>query len=260
MLALVVTSACLGYTPSTPSQTSHSPISKTSETSYSPTPSSSEPSHSSTPSPSETSPSTSPPKTPTDTNPPKIIEFNWSPTKVVWDKIYDIKVSFKVVDDKTPIKYAELHFIPVEYEYFITKYGMRPEDYPKVFPPEKERVYELTPLDGEFDETEEEFRVSITNITGGREYKIIIIAEDEVGNIQKFEYKTPYIRQYENFGRQLYENGIIVGASYMPWDFMSTPMKDGYTPVLGRYDTLDDIVQWKHIDWAGYAGINVFFY
>ena len=36
-------------------------------------------------------------------------------------------------------------------------------------------------------------------------------------------------------------------------------MKDDYTPLLGRYDTLDDIVRWKHIDWAGYTGINVFF-
>ena len=232
MITLVMVSACLNQ----PTRTSSSH-------------SSSNPSH---------SPPTASPRGVIDVNPPKIIDFNYTPTKVVWDKVCDVRVSFRVVDDEGRINRVVLKFIPVEYEYFITKYGMRPEDYPKVFPPEKERVYELKPVDGVFDELKEEFSVEIKNITGGREYKIIITAEDEAGNTRKFEYKTPYIRQYENFGRQLYEKGIIVGASYMPWDFGCIPMKDGYTPIMGKYDTLDDIVQWKHIDWAGYAGINVF--
>jgi hypothetical protein len=25
---------------------------------------------------------------------------------------------------------------------------------------------------------------------------------------------------------------------------------------LGKYDAVDEIVQWKHADWAGYAGIR----
>jgi len=40
-------------------------------------------------------------------------------------------VTFVARDDRSPIAYAELHFIPVEYYYMIEKYGMRPEDYPK---------------------------------------------------------------------------------------------------------------------------------
>ncbi|MGQ4892897.1 MAG: glycoside hydrolase family 99-like domain-containing protein [Candidatus Njordarchaeia archaeon] len=193
-----------------------------------------------------------------DSNPPLIEDFNWSPTKVVWDKVYDIEVSFTVEDDKTRIKYAELRFIPVEYEYFITDYGMRPEDYPKVFPPDEKRIYELKPLDGEFDERTEEFSVNIKNITGGREYKILIIAKDE--KTTEYKTKTPYIRQYENFGRQLYEKGIIVSTIYEPWDHKTAFIKaPGYEPLLGGYNPKDDIVQWKHIDWAGYAGINVFF-
>jgi len=71
------------------------------------------------------------------------------------DKIYDINVTFIARDDKTPISYAELHFVPVEYYYMIEKYGMRPEDYPKVFPPDKERDFILTPVDGKFDSLEE---------------------------------------------------------------------------------------------------------
>ncbi|WP_220375649.1 hypothetical protein, partial [Pyrobaculum aerophilum] len=68
-----------------------------------------------------------------DTNPPEIGEFNWS-ARVVNDKIYDIFINFKIRDDKTKISYAEVRFIPERYYHFVTKYGMRPEDYDKVFP------------------------------------------------------------------------------------------------------------------------------
>jgi hypothetical protein len=73
--------------------------------------------------------------------------------------------------------------------------------------------------------------------------------------------KTPYVRQFENLGKELYDKGIIVGASYMseynlgPWNGINPDD----LPLLGRYDHSDEIVQWKHIDWVGYAGINVFF-
>jgi hypothetical protein len=43
-------------------------------------------------------------------------------------------VTFTAIDDENPIAYAELRFIPVEYYYMVQKYGMRLEDYPKVFP------------------------------------------------------------------------------------------------------------------------------
>jgi len=53
---------------------------------------------------------------------------------VVNDKIYDLRVEIEAEDNNIPIANATLKFIPVEYEYFITKYGMKPEDYPKAFP------------------------------------------------------------------------------------------------------------------------------
>ncbi|MBP1912516.1 hypothetical protein [Thermococcus stetteri] len=111
----------------------------------------------------------------------------------------------------------------------------------------------------------EEFSVNITNITGGGEYRIVITVRDKSGNERTFEYKTPYIRQYENFGKELYEKGIIVAASYMssyqPFIFGKTTDD---LPLLGRYVMLpigpiDEVVLYKHVDWATGHGINVFF-
>jgi len=72
------------------------------------------------------------------------------------------------------------------------------------------------------------------------------------------EIKTPYIRQFENFGKELYEKGIIISATYLPWNMKYTPMKGDDSPLLGRYDAGDNIIQFKHIDWATGHGINVF--
>jgi len=192
-----------------------------------------------------------------DVNPPEIVGFNWTPTKIVWDKVYDIRVSFKVVDDES-IERVVLKFIPVEYQYFITKYGMRPEDYPKVFPPEKERVYELKPVDGVFDEPIEEFSANITNITGGAEYWIIIQVQTKNGRTREYKTKTAYIRQYENNAKK---DNVIVMASYMPWYTGHFWIRDydprGY-PLLGAYNVRDPIVIYKHADWATGFGIDVF--
>ena len=191
-----------------------------------------------------------------DVEPPNVV-VSWRPSKVVNDKIYEIKVKVEAKDDKSPISHAELHFIPEEYEYFITEYGMRPEDYGRVFPPEGERVFVLTPSDGRFDELEEGFSTVIDDIVGGREYRIVVIVEDSAGNKGIAELETPYIRQFENLGKELYEKGIIVAAVYLPFDMSEIPRKDD-DPLLGRYDAMDYIVEWKHIDWATGHGINVF--
>jgi hypothetical protein len=113
---------------------------------------------------------------------PEIVGLNWTPTRVVLDKVYDINVSFTARDDKTPVAYAELRFIPVEYYYMVEKYGMRTEDYPKVFPPDKERDFILTPVDGKFDSLEERFSIPIKDIVGGREYRIVVLVRDKAGN------------------------------------------------------------------------------
>jgi hypothetical protein len=199
-----------------------------------------------------------------DKSPPSIINLSWTPTRENLDKIYDINVTFVARDDKTPIAYAELRFIPVEYYYMIEKYGMRPEDYPKVFPPDKERDFVLTPVDGKFDSLEEKFSVPIKDIIGGREYKIVVLVRDKAGNERIVEVKTPYIRQFENLGKVLYEKGTLVAAVYYAlypyphtWEALE-PM--AAHPLLGKYDVRDPIVQAKHIDWfTGYGG-NCFFF
>jgi len=152
-----------------------------------------------------------------DINLPEITSLDWTPTRVILDKVYDINVSFTAIDYENPIAYAELRFVPVEYYYMVEKYGMRPEDYPKVFPPDRERVFVLTPVDGKFDSLKEEFSVQIRDIVGGREYKIVALVKDLAGNEKIVEVKTPYIRQFENLGKELYEKGIIVAAHYYNW-------------------------------------------
>lgn len=186
---------------------------------------------------------------------PYIASISYKPTKVVNDKVYDIAVSVEVLNPLADLAELEVRLVPVEYEYFITDYGMRQEDYPLVFPPEEARVARFKPRGAEREEFEAEFK----NLVGGREYTIEAEAKDFAGQSKVERVKTEYIRQYENFGKELYERGIIVAASYMPWNFKVVPMKDkNSVPLLGRYDTSDDIVIWKHIDLAGYAGINCF--
>jgi hypothetical protein len=91
------------------------------------------------------------------------------------------------------------------------------------------------------------------------EYRIKVVVKDSAGREATTETKTPYIRQYENIGKQLYTNGIIISAAYMSWDMEGLARyKLPDKPLLGLYDALNDVVQWKHIDWATGHGINVF--
>jgi len=194
-----------------------------------------------------------------DKSPPSIINLSWVPARENLDKIYDINVTFVAKDDKTPISYAELRFIPVEYTYMIEKYGMRPEDYPKVFPPDKERVLILTPVDGKFDSLEEEFSVPIKDIVGGREYRIVVLVKDSAGNERTAEVKTPYIRQFENIAKT---DDITVAAWYYNWyaPGYDIPKDLPDKPLLGLYYSDDNIVFNKHVDWATGHGIDVFIF
>jgi hypothetical protein len=185
---------------------------------------------------------------------PAIVNLHWKPIKVINDKIYDINVSFEVISPLNSLKEVEVMLIPVEYGYFITNYGMREEDYDKVFPKEEIKTIKLQPkgLEGEM------FDVTFADLKGGREYLIKAVAKDVSDSIHSEEIKLGYIREFENLGRLLYDNGIIVSATYMPWNFKDVPLGID-KPLLGIYDASDDIVQWKHVDWATGHGINAFF-
>ncbi|MCS7367704.1 MAG: glycoside hydrolase family 99-like domain-containing protein, partial [archaeon YNP-WB-062] len=137
------------------------------------------------------------------------------------------------------------------------KYGMRPEDYPKVFPPDKERDFVLTPVDGKFDSLEEKFSVPIKDIVGGREYRIVVLVRDKAGNERTADMKTPYIRQFENIAKT---DNITIAAFYYNWytKGYDIPKDLPDKPLLGLYYSDDNVVFNKHIDWATGHGIDVF--
>ena len=185
---------------------------------------------------------------------PLILNFAWKPTKVINDKIYDINVSFEVASPLSSLEEVEVMLIPVEYRYFITKYGMREEDYDKVFPKEEIRSVKIEPKKLE----EEMFSVDFEDLKGGREYIVKARVKDVAGNEKTVEIKTPYIRQFENIAKA---DDIIVAVPYYLWYRRDlSNWKDGhkYMPLLGEYRSDDPIVMSKHIDWATGYGIGVF--
>lgn len=189
---------------------------------------------------------------------PGVSNFNWAPVEVKNDKIYSLKARFSADDFALNTEYlgiseAELHFVPMIYDHLSME----------AFPEEDERIIPLTPLDGVYDEAMEEFEVEIDNIKGGREYLIKIILEDLEGNVKTEEINLPYIREFENFGKQLYDKGIVIGVSYYeyypdpcPWEELGETI---IHPLLGDYNVRDPVVIAKHIDWATGHGINCFF-
>jgi len=191
---------------------------------------------------------------------PLIKNLNFTPTRVVNDKVYDLNVSLEIISPLNSLEEVKVKLIPVEYEYFITEYGMRKEDYPLVFPPEEKREFKLKPKGLE----QEIFSVDFTDLKGGREYIISVEANDTAKQIRREEIKTPYIREFENLGKLLYGKGIVVAATYFPlypvphsWTALE-PM--AVHPLLGKYDVRDPIVNVKHIDWATSYGLNTFFF
>jgi len=190
---------------------------------------------------------------------PLILNLYWKPTRVVNDKIYDVNVAFEVISPLSNLEVVEVTLRPIEYKYFITKYGMKEEDYNKVFPEEDVRIVRIKPLQIE----RMIFSVDFKDLKGGREYFIEVRVRDTAGNERIVEIKTPYIRQYENLGRVLYAKGVILGANYFPyyprphsWEVLE-PM--AVHPLLGKYDVVDPVIISKHIDWATGHGVNCFF-
>jgi hypothetical protein len=184
---------------------------------------------------------------------PLIKSFSFYPSKVVNDKIYDLKVNLDVINPLKNLKEVELKLIPIEYDYFITNYGMRKEDYPLVFPPEETRSIKLNPKGLE----KEIFEVDFKDLKGGREYLIKAEAKDLDGNVNFEEIKTPYIREFENIAPL---DDITVAAFYYNW-YSPTyyiPKNLPDKPLLGFYNSDDNIVFNKHVDWATGHGIDVF--
>jgi predicted nucleic acid-binding Zn-ribbon protein len=185
---------------------------------------------------------------------PLILNLYWKPVKVINDKIYDVNVVFEVISPLSSLEVVEVTLRPVEYKYFITMYGMREEDYSKVFPEEDVRIVRIKPLQIE----RIVFSVDFKDLKGGREYFIEVRVRDVAGNERIVEVKTPYIRQFENIAKT---NDITVAALYLLWwgkDNNWAGYKGNTFPLLGKYSSKDTIVINKHVDWATGHGINVF--
>jgi hypothetical protein len=185
---------------------------------------------------------------------PLILNLYWKPTRVVNDKIYDINVVFEVISPLSSLEDVEVTLRPIEYKYFITKYGMREEDYNKIFPEEDERIVRIKPLQIE----RMIFSVDFKDFKGGREYSIEVRVRDTTGNEGRAEIKTPYIRQFENIAKT---DDITVVVPYYLWYRRDlSNWRDGhkYMPLLGEYRSDDPIVMSKHIDWATGHGVDVF--
>jgi polyhydroxyalkanoate synthesis regulator phasin len=197
---------------------------------------------------------------------PLILNFAWKPTRVINDKIYDINVSFEVASPLNSLREVEVMLIPVEYRYFITKYGMREEDYDKVFPKEEIKTIKLRPRGLE----REMFDITFADLKGGREYLIKAVAKDVADSTNFEERKTSYIREFENIAPL---DDITVIADYYTWyekpsdpgnhwryykEEINGPSQHLQNPLLGEYASGDPIVIAKHIDWATGHGIDAF--
>jgi len=184
---------------------------------------------------------------------PLIKNLSFSPSKVINGKVYDLNVRLEVISPINTLKKVEIKLIPVEYDYFITDYGVRKEDYPLVFPQEETRIIKLNPKGLE----KEIFEANFTNLRGGREYIIKANIEDTDGKFRSEEIKTPYIREFENIAPL---KDILITAYYYPWYSPYRHWQEGYkgTPLLGKYNSQDPIVISKHIDYATGHGIGAF--
>lgn len=182
-----------------------------------------------------------------------LISLDYTPTKIVNNKVYDIKVKVNVISPFYKLEACEVKLIPCEYEHFITKYGVTREDYRKIFPPEETRTVSFKPRGVE----REVFSANFTDLKGGREYIIVASAKDSAGNVREEKIKTPYIREFENIAPL---DDFLVGAYYYPWYSPHRHWREGYkgSPLLGEYDSRDPIVISKHIDWATGHGIDFF--
>jgi hypothetical protein len=197
---------------------------------------------------------------------PLIRDLSWRPSRVVNDKIYDIRVELEVISPLNTLAEVAISLIPVEYEYFITRYGMRREDYPKAFPPEETKTVILKPAGLE----RETFNIEFKDIIGGREYLIRAIAKDVAASVNSEERKTHYIREFENIAPL---DDVTVIADYYTWyekpsdpgnhwryykEEINGPFQHLQNPLLGEYASGDPIVIAKHIDWATGHGIDAF--
>jgi hypothetical protein len=210
------------------------------------------------------SPVTSPSQTSTSSTavhemaPPVIGDFQWQPTRVVNDKVYEANVSFDV-ESSQPIISANATLRP-----------FAPTIPARAYPPEDPVSLTLNHLPQPSRVTT--YSATVANLKGGKRYALDAQAANTAGT-QTANFETPYIREFENTAGR---DDKLVGAIYLSW--WENPCQAGWfchwdevranyangatplgTPLLGLYDSTEPLVVAKHIDWATSHGIDLFF-
>jgi hypothetical protein len=175
--------------------------------------------------------------------PPTIAGLNYEATRVLNDKVYDIRLSFEVNNPSKSLSRLEVQLIPVQYPQ-LPRQAFPIEEFRSIRPP--------------FQNLEREsLTVDFVDLKGGREYLAKVIATDTAGNSSGTEARTAYIREFENIAGL---DDITVAAFYYDWYSASyhipTDLPD--KPLLGFYTSDDAIVFNRHVDWATGHGIDVF--
>lgn len=169
--------------------------------------------------------------------PPSISDFHWQPTRVVNAKIYDGNASFSV-ESSSPSQ-IHLEFDP---------------DYPSEIPAtavleEAGRSFDYSASAGV-----QSYSQQISDLKGGKRYRLAVTARDSVGNQSQGSLEVPYVREFEIAEA----SGANVGVYYIPWEDLTHYLGTGdlkaskLTPLLGWYgfQTFDPFFISTHIDWS----------
>lgn len=190
--------------------------------------------------------------TPTHT-PPAIVALTYTPTRVVNNKIYDIRVDVQVSNPARQLPNVQVALEPVVYAHLPSE----------AFPNEEPKVNTLQPTGLE----SELLSTSFTNLKGGREYDVKAILADGSSTMDERTLSTEYVREFENIAAL---DHILVGAQYYPWwwnagnqsppgswwNYNTNRSATMHNPLLGYYDSSDPVVFERHIDWATGHGID----
>jgi hypothetical protein len=183
--------------------------------------------------------------------PPTIENLKWTPTRIQNDKVYDGNISFDVKNKNSPPSEVELDFAP-----------LFPSQIPKAaIPTEDQRSYALKPVSTVAETNTMSFSQDIAGLKGGKQYRAIVTITESTGNEILGYADTPYVREFENISGK---SQVLTGAHWMPffagfgsggWENWNT---SNSTPLLGEYDSGDDLVISKQIDWAAGHRIDFF--
>jgi hypothetical protein len=189
---------------------------------------------------------------------PILKQYDWS---LAEGSIHDGSVTISVEDPDSVIASAQLDFEPVF-----------PPEFPKdAFPAETSKTYTLQT---NRTDTDSSFAQPVNDLKGGKTYQAKTGFKDQAGNLVQVDEPSgvagvvfprdtisldiPYVRQFDNIGKT---NKIKLGTHY--YALYGGPnigwpdAKPAQTPLLGLYDSSEQMVTSRHADLARPAGRHV---